>query len=67
MYRLLNEFARQGMAVLFVSSELPEVLGLADRILVIRDGEVSAELDGATATEEAIMRNATDHGAAVGL
>lgn len=67
MYRLLNEFAQEGLAVLFVSSELPEVLGLADRILVIRDGEVSAELDGKTATEESIMRHATDHGAAVGL
>lgn len=67
MYRLLNDFAQEGLAVLFVSSELPEVLGLADRILVIRDGEVSAELDGRTATEESIMRHATDHGAAVGL
>lgn len=67
MYRLLNEFAQKGMAVLFVSSELPEVLGLADRILVIRDGQVAAELDGQTATEESIMRHATDHGAAVGL
>jgi ribose transport system ATP-binding protein len=67
MYRLLNEFAQEGLAVLFVSSELPEVLGLADRILVIRDGKVSAQLDGKTATEESIMRHATDHGAAVGL
>lgn len=67
MYRLLNELAQEGLAVLFVSSELPEVLGLADRILVIRDGEVSAQLDGKAATEESIMRHATDHGAAVGL
>lgn len=51
-YRLLNEFARQGMAVLFV---LSEVLGLADRILVVRDSEVSAELNGKTATEEVII------------
>lgn len=60
IYRLLDEFARQGMAVIFVSSELPEVLGLADRILVVRDGVISAELDGETATEEDIMRHATD-------
>ncbi|MFV0425543.1 MAG: sugar ABC transporter ATP-binding protein [Beutenbergiaceae bacterium] len=60
IYRLLDEFARQGMAVIFVSSELPEILGLADRILVVRNGEISAELDGHTATEEEIMRHATD-------
>lgn len=60
IYRLLDEFAREGLAVAFVSSELPEVLGLADRILVIREGQISAELDGKTATEELIIHHATD-------
>lgn len=60
IYRLLDEFAREGLAVVFVSSELPEVLGLADRILVVREGRITAELDGATATEQQIIHYATD-------
>lgn len=60
IYRLLDEFARNGLAVVFVSSELSEVLGLADRILVVREGRISAELDGATATEQQIIHHATD-------
>ncbi|WP_277603973.1 sugar ABC transporter ATP-binding protein [Agrococcus sp. ARC_14] len=60
IYRLLDEFAREGLAVVFVSSELPEVLGLADRILVVREGRITAELEGATATEELIIHHATD-------
>jgi rhamnose transport system ATP-binding protein len=49
-----------------ISSELPEVLGLADRILVLHEGRLAAELDGAGATEENVMRAATgqDAGAA---
>ena len=47
------------MACLMVSSDLPEVLALADRILVMRQGEVRGELDGDKATEEAVMRLAT--------
>ena len=42
-----------------VSSDLPEVLALSDRILVMREGELRGELDGATATEESVMELAT--------
>jgi ABC-type sugar transport system ATPase subunit len=47
------------MALLVVSSDLPEVLTLADRIVVMADGRTVGELDGATADEEAILRLAT--------
>lgn len=55
IYDLLAELAAEGMAVLVVSSETEEVLGLADRILVMRDGRLLAELDGHTATEEELV------------
>ena len=47
-----------------ISSELPEVLGMADRVLVVREGRITAELDRAEATPERVMRAATgaDHG-----
>ncbi|MEX1344903.1 MAG: sugar ABC transporter ATP-binding protein [Candidatus Limnocylindrales bacterium] len=55
IYDLLAELAGEGMAVLVVSSETEEVLGLADRIVVMRDGRVVAELDGHTATEAQLV------------
>jgi ABC-type sugar transport system ATPase subunit len=55
IYDLLAELAGEGMAVLVVSSETEEVLGLADRILVMRDGHLLAELDGHAATEEELV------------
>ena len=55
IYDLLAELAGQGMAVLVVSSETEEVLGLADRIVVMRDGRVIAELDGHSATEAQLV------------
>jgi ribose transport system ATP-binding protein len=58
IYALLREFANSGGAVLIVSSELTEILGLCDRILVVRDGKITAELDGVAASEEEIMRYA---------
>ncbi len=45
VHRLLSELAGQGMAILMISSELPEVLGVADRVLVVREGEITADLD----------------------
>jgi ABC-type sugar transport system ATPase subunit len=59
IYRLLRELAGEGLAILVISSELIEVLGLSDRILVMTQGHVSGELDGAAATEEDVMRLAT--------
>ena len=59
VHRLLSELAAQGVAVLMISSELPEVLGMADRILVIREGRVVGEFDRAEADEERIVLAAT--------
>ena len=44
MHRLLDELVAEGMAILMISSELPEVLGMADRVLVMREGRLIAEL-----------------------
>ncbi|WP_245928903.1 sugar ABC transporter ATP-binding protein [Murinocardiopsis flavida] len=59
VHRLLSELAGQGIAVLMVSSELPEVLGMADRVLVMHEGRITAELHRDDATEEAVMFAAT--------
>jgi len=59
VHRLLDELAGEGVAVLMISSELPEVLRVADRILVMREGRLVAELDHAEASEEAIVAAAT--------
>lgn len=55
IYELIHELCRQGLAIIVISSELPEVLALSNRILVMYHGEVAAELEGATTTEEQIM------------
>ena len=55
VYRLMNELLARGAAIVMISSELPEVLGMSDRILVMREGRIVAELDGATATQEGVM------------
>ena len=59
IYHLLNQLARQGVAVLVISSELPEVLGISDRILVMHEGRITATLNRDEATQDAIMRAAT--------
>ena len=59
IHNLIRERAAAGMACLVVSSDLPEVLALADRIIVMREGEQRGELDAAGATEETVMRLAT--------
>jgi len=55
VHNLLIELARGGVAILMISSELPEVLGVADRILVMREGGLVAEFSHADASEEALM------------
>ena len=52
----MRQLADEGLGILFISSELPEILGLSDRILVMRRGRIVAEFDAAAATEEGIMR-----------
>ena len=59
VHRLLSDLAGQGLAVLMISSELPEVLGMADRVLVMREGRITAEIDRADATPENVMLAAT--------
>jgi len=58
IYALLDELARSGLGIIIVSSELPELLGLADRILVMSEGRKTAEFSRAEANEEDIMRAA---------
>jgi len=55
VHSILRELARAGVAVLMVSSELPEILGASDRVLVMHEGEITGELPAAEATEERIM------------
>ncbi|MFT4258130.1 sugar ABC transporter ATP-binding protein [Microbacterium sp.] len=59
VHRLLSQLAGEGMGIIMISSELPEVLGMADRVLVMREGRITAELDRSTATSENVMFAAT--------
>jgi ribose transport system ATP-binding protein len=59
IYQLLRDLVARGVAIVMVSSELPEILGMSDRIVVMREGRVSAELSRDEATEERIMHHAT--------
>ncbi|MEU0565697.1 sugar ABC transporter ATP-binding protein [Nonomuraea sp. NPDC005983] len=63
VHRLLSELAGQGIAVLMISSDLPEVLGMADRVLVMHEGRLTAEIPRADATEESVMTAATGRAA----
>ncbi len=59
VHRLISELASRGIAILMISSELPEVLGMADKVLVMHEGQIAAELDRADANPESIMHAAT--------
>jgi D-xylose transport system ATP-binding protein len=59
IYKLLNRLAEEGVAVIIISSELPEVLGMSDRILVMSEGAIVSEFTRGKATREAIMEFAT--------
>ncbi|MCX4869193.1 sugar ABC transporter ATP-binding protein [Streptomyces sp. NBC_01369] len=63
IHTLVRELAREGLAVLIISSELPELIGMSDRILVMSEGRLAGELP-AGAAEEAVMRLATGGGSA---
>ncbi len=63
IYTLIKKLVEQGMAVLFISSELPEIVGVCDRVLVMREGEITGEVGGETGveiTQQNIMKFATD-------
>ena len=59
IWQLMRDLAEQGKAVLMISSELPEVIGMSDRVVVMHRGRIVGELPGRTATEEAVMMLAT--------
>jgi ribose transport system ATP-binding protein len=59
IYRLMEELAAKGVAVLFVSSDLEEILGMSDRVLVLHEGRLSGELQRNELSEQAVMRLAT--------
>ena len=59
IYRLIDELARGGAAVLVISSDLPEVVGICDRVMVMREGRIAGEVSGPQITEEHIMALAT--------
>ncbi|WP_035097832.1 sugar ABC transporter ATP-binding protein [Anoxybacteroides tepidamans] len=59
IYEIMNELTAQGVAIIMVSSELPEILGMSDRIMVVHEGKVTAILDNNGVDQETIMRAAT--------
>ena len=59
IYQLMRELTNQGVAILMISSELPEILGMSDRILVMCDGEIAGEFSRAEVTEERVLEVAT--------
>jgi putative multiple sugar transport system ATP-binding protein len=61
IYCIMNDLAAQGMCIIMISSELPEILGMSDRIYIVSSGKISGELSRAEATQEKIMRMATNY------
>ncbi|NLD34350.1 MAG: sugar ABC transporter ATP-binding protein, partial [Clostridiales bacterium] len=59
IYTIIASLAKQGKSIIMISSELPELIGMADRILVMCDGRLTGEVTGAHATQEEIMALAT--------
>ena len=59
IYNVINDMARKGVAIIMVSSELPEILGMSDRVMVVREGDVRGILDIENASQESIMTLAT--------
>jgi ABC-type sugar transport system ATPase subunit len=59
IYMILNRLIKEGVGIIMISSELPEILGMADRILVMHEGQLTGEVNASEATQEAIMTHAT--------
>jgi ABC-type sugar transport system ATPase subunit len=64
IYRIMRDLAASGVAILMISSELTEVIGMADRVIVMREGRMTGELAGVEATEQNVMHLATSEAAA---
>jgi ribose transport system ATP-binding protein len=58
IYKLIAELAAAGLGIIMVSSELPEILAISDRILVMADGRITAQFEAANATEDNILKAA---------
>ena len=58
IFNIMNDLAERGYGIIMVSSEMPEVLGMSDRILVMREGRVAAILETARSSQEQILRAA---------
>src|SRR5512145_952614 len=56
IYTIINRLASEGKAVIFISSELPEILGVCDRIYVMRDGKIVGEMPASEASQEKVMK-----------
>ena len=61
IYTLMNQLVEQGMSIIMISSELPEVLGMSDRICVVSGGVIAGEMSGSEATQEKIMKLCTEN------
>ena len=59
IYEILSNLSKRGVSIIVVSSELPELLAIADRIIIMHEGRISGEVDAAVATQEKIMAYAT--------
>lgn len=62
IYKIMNELVKQGVIVIMISSELPEILGMSDRIIVMREGKIVACADRNEMNQEVIMKYATGSG-----
>ena len=62
IYNLMNRLTARGAGIIMISSELPELLGMSDRILVMHRGRIQAEIDAADATEERVLRGGAGTG-----
>jgi ribose transport system ATP-binding protein len=60
IYDIMNQFKKDGMSIMMISSEIPEILGMSDRILVMHEGRISGSLDRKEANQENIMRLAVE-------
>ena len=58
IYKLINQLAQEGIAIIVISSELPEVLGISDRVLVMHQGKLKASLINTALTQEQVMETA---------
>jgi ribose transport system ATP-binding protein len=58
IYRIIRQLARRGLAIIMISSELPEIVGLCDRVVVLCEGRKTGELAGLEVTENAVLQSA---------